>query len=332
MAAINRTDVRKSGQLFILGALLLAILLTSLAFTLNLTIYSENTAARGSGVSEDRALEHSQTVEIQLQDSIDHLNKQKYTSTTNVSNSATPILDTIKYAETRRQEKQRAVVDLTTTYRTGIIAAQDDETRSFTSVGGNGSWTLFSSPQNYSALRQNVDPANTLEISESDRDSNSLSSLTVFYTEFEDSGGNIYEVYLYKLSSETKLTLTVVDPSGNTQHCKAPTGDYVEVDYIKSTFGETHCSPLSFIDETNAWEIRYNNGSNTIGEYAIVANTTGTGFSSGNFESDPSTGNNPYYYYGVYDIQYTTNYKDSKYNYRSEIVVLPEDLSHIIAA
>lgn len=298
-----RKDSNQDGQIFVLGAMLIAIILVSLAFSLNMVIYSENTAARGSAVAEENALDHYNTLENMFSGDIQSQNNEQYMSRSNIATSTESSLDLLIKAERERQARKTTVVETTYTPTYGILLAQDDENRSFTSQGGSDDWSLTTNSINIREFQQNIDASSVSSVSNTTINNGNYVASGVLTIDFSGR-----DVYVYEHDGNT-----IVRVQGATPCTLTGSPSNIQIDYIEATVNGNSCSGLSFVAGNN-WDISIQNGSAGDGTYGLMAGagTPESDISTGNFVNPNTSSNNPYYHHIVTEVTYTSYYDGPK--------------------
>lgn len=316
-----RNTSNQDGQIFVLGAMLIAIILVSLAFSLNLVIYSENTAARGSAVAESNALDHYGSLNNLVDRDIAAQNRTMYMDRSNLETSTDSSMKLLLESEKKRQTRKSAIseTDYTPTY--GILLAQDDFSREFRAEDGSNNWFLTTSPTPIHKFKQRIDTASLTEVSQTNIDNNGLGGVGALTMSF--GGQNVY-IYEYQNNGNVRVHVQGESPCSLT----GSPGD-VSINYVKATVNGNDCPELNFISG-NDWTISIANGYAGSGVYGLMVggNTTELEVATGNFNDPNTSTSNPYYHHVITTIEYTTYYngpKQTASNNSTRSATLPSD-------
>lgn len=306
---MNIYDNNKTGQIFIIGALILAVILVSLAFSLNMVIYSENTAARGSAVSEETTLNHYKTLNRELNRTLNEYTEQKYMNRSNIKSSGKSAIDIIIRTEKRRQSHRAGLASIQTNPHYGILIGQDDFNRNYTSVSGDQDWQLVSNYSTIHKFEQKINPAKLKSISLSDLSSNPISNLNVYTVRFTNSSGVTKNVYIYYLSNNTNYRVQV---NSNPPCIINGSASTININYNSGIINGKECSSLDFLHSSD-WSISYHNSGNGGGTFGLALTGTESDITTSNF-ADPTTSPNanPFYQHIISYIKYVTRFEDSK--------------------
>lgn len=325
----TNTKQQNYGQIFILSAFLIAIIITLLAFSLNLVIYSENTSARGSAVAEERALDHQETISMTSQRVMQRYNTDRTYTEPEIQNIGLSLL-----AKTERDRQQTNSALTTTSYdhSTGTVVGQYSNKDFYpTDSQSTENWTVVSgNPQLYYA-QQRIDTDSLNEYATTTIASSGLFSLDPFGTEFSNASGDSYTAEVFKLSGEDTVRLRVRDSSNSySAPCDvSPIPSTVTIDYVENTVNDVDCPPLSNITQSN-WSISYNNSDGAGGQYGLVT-SAGPATINSNIDRYQSGGSDPYYANQVTSITLETSYNDSETEYigQKEILITERELEYI---
>lgn len=199
------------GQLLIITALALAIVLVGLALVLNSAIYTANLSSRESTDSVEVTGAFGDT-EGELETMIRYVNRHNNASSDAVNRAFDAAVSDLENETTDEYAKRGAAYDFEVVDRTnGTHLKHTNSSRSFVSGGTDpekGNWTLA---QNVPRVR-----GHTMTVAREDLHStgiiNSLDDFNDegFYVRFEDNDGNAWEVYL--LDDGTNVTVVGGDP------------------------------------------------------------------------------------------------------------------------
>lgn len=313
----HETDNKNYGQMFILAGFLIAIIITLMAFSLNLVIYSENTSARGSAVAEERVLDHIDSVNMTNERIMSRYNRDRTYSESDIQNIG---LGLIERTEEKRQQTNGALSEADYSHTSGTAIAQYSNKKYYpTDSQTQTDWAVVTGEPEVYYAQQRVDPDKVNEYGSSTISSTGLALLDTWGTEFSNSSGDSYTAVMYKISGEDTLRLRVQDSSGSfSAPCDvSPITTTVTVDYMENTINGTDCPPLSNITQSN-WDISYENVDGGGGTYAFVTSADPADINS-NIDKYQSGGSDPYYANQVTSITVDSTYIDSESNYQGQV-------------
>lgn len=318
-----RNNSSDDGQIFVLGALLIAIILVSLAFSLNLVIYSENTAARGSAVAESNALDHYNTLENLTRRNIESQNDVMYMDRSTITTSSDSSMDMLIDSEIKRQARKSTAVDTTYTSTYGVILAQDDFSRSFTAQDGTTDWALMNSSGPIVKFKQRIDAASISSADQDSIDNNGLGGINALTVSFE---GGSEEVFIYEYQDNGNIRVHV---RGETPCSLSGSPSDVEINYVKETVNGTDCPQLGFVTSSDQ-TVSFENGASGSGVYGLIigGDFPESGVNTSYFVDPTTSDANPYYHHVITSIAYTTQYDGPKQTASStseEEATLPSD-------
>lgn len=316
-----RNKSSQSGQIFVLGSLLIAVILVSLAFSLNMVIYSENTAARGSTVAESNAIDHYESVNTLSSRNIEAHNQALYMDRSTIRTANESSLDQIFSAEKKRQTRKSTLVDVNYSSTYGILLAQDDMGREFTAEDDTKNWDLVRQSESIHKFKQTVDTASLSSASSTDISNNGLGGINALTMEIGSERVRIYEFQdngniRVHVQGESPCTITG-SPSE------------VKINYIEATVNGNYCPQLDFV-EGNNHTVSIRNGDTANGVYGIMIgnNAPESSIDTNNFVDRNASNENPYYHHVIINTDYETYYdgpKQTASNSGSSSATLPSD-------
>ncbi|QOS11326.1 uncharacterized protein HfgLR_05915 [Haloferax gibbonsii] len=304
------------GQLMLVAALAIAVLLVGLALTLNTAIYTENLATRTTDTSLDGAVSHGRTVEAGAGVLLDETNREggtyaelagSFDETFGNWSDATATLAAVRGAATNASRVDHVE---------GTRISQTDAARNFTDGSESTDWTL-ASDVGVRGVRFNVS-----------RDSLATSSGSAFELVVDD-GTNVVEAEVYRNS--TRAFVTVEDAGGTRATCSvgADAGDYVTIDVADGRLNGTACDPLDAVhtDLDGTVAVSYRNAVQAEGSYELYVNeTNATVFDAAKYASAES-GSSPVAEQALYAVTVSYVYETGEtYVYR-ELRVAPGEIA-----
>ena len=314
MANMKPLTEAKRGQLFLIGALAITLILVALTGLLNTAIYTENLASRGTNVggSNDMLIERDVTDFVDL--NMQHINRQpglssgaKRSAIEETTRSWADI-QSVGYGKIGTIFRVEAPGSQQTL---GFRAGQEDSTRDFTSESGDSDWLVSGNNNKVRQFEMVVDRSELAS-------SGSGSEFTVHLLQtdgFQLTSAN--ESYQFRIGqSGSDVEVEVVDDSGATVgSCSAPedsNGD-VLIQLSEGLVGGSECAALetAFLNTDPAgYPIYYENADNVEGTWEVYLQTSpyfpfATPFQpSGGYASSPSTGD-VFAYQAIYAVDVT---------------------------
>ncbi|ELZ71592.1 hypothetical protein C457_06076 [Haloferax prahovense DSM 18310] len=304
------------GQLMLVAALAIAVLLVGLALTLNTAIYTENLATRTTDTSLDGAVSHGRTVEAGAGLLLDEANREggtygelagSFDETFGNWSDATATLAAVRGAATNASRVDHVE---------GTRISQTDATRNFTDGNETTDWTLASGV-GVRGVRFNVS-----------RDSLATSSGSAFELVVDD-GTNAVETEVYRNS--TRVFVTVEDAGGSRTTCgvAADAGDYVTIDVADGRLDGATCDPLDAVhtDLDGPVTLSYRNAVQAEGTYELYVNeTNATVFDAAKY-APAGSGSSPVAEQALYAVNVSYVYETGEaYVYR-ELRVAPGEIA-----
>lgn len=264
------------GQMILVAAFGVAVMLVALALILNTSIYTENIATRGSDISGGKdALQYRTTTETTLAATIQEVNEDK--ATTNYADYEDPAVQAVQdYQRLSGGHNARSgVVTNVTVKRSGdwegAHVFQEDPDGNFSNESDIGNWTVATGANGIRDFSMNV-TEDSLPDSESSDPLFDTELNEVYHVTFSGET-DTYRVFVYNNSSETnKIDVQVKDAGGSTDVCTHEYGTYAGEDravinFTNASVEGEHCAALEMwhtvVDEP--FDVHYNNTCDTTG-------------------------------------------------------------------
>jgi len=197
-------DVDDRGQLLLVGALTLAVMLVALAVLLNAAIYTGNIATRDAGAGTSAAIEYEAGATSMARSTVAVLSEQESGNYSMLRDNFTYTIDV--WSQTTRVHTVASLADTsleTTSTTSGSYIAQDED-RQFTNESNASNWTV-ANDSHVRAFRMNVTRDSLAAYPDAPVDNDT------FRAEF-DNGTDTWRVYLHQ-GDVDNVSVTVVDPS-----------------------------------------------------------------------------------------------------------------------
>jgi len=325
MAAVTIPPERDGdrGQLLLVTAFGVAVMLVALALILNSSIYTENVATRGSDISGGKdAARYRAVTEETTRSTLQFANYNNNSSDQELHNT---ISWTIKnYSEvTGDQQARDGIVTNTTLSDTSNgtrVYNTSDGTGNFSNVDGDRNWTVVQNTR----IRNFTIEADTLE----DRDPLVLGTITgepVFRINVSAGPDNWYRIYIFEEAVSADLNVTVEGESGGAtvprQSCiRSSWGSTAEIDITAATVEGGNCEALGRVADISgsSYDVHFNWTTNSgsppepiEGNYSLVADTSSV-------NSDPPNADD-----ALYSATVHVAYESKRLYYESDIRVAP---------
>ena len=314
MEHLNRRHEDR-GQLLLVAAIGIAVLLIVLAVLLNTAIYTGAIAADGATEHEERSAEaYIDGVQRGVSGIIDSTNNDSDGATSEADLAA--ILDEEVEDWSRVASRYGAMDGVSTsvsleavTYGTRIT--QENETRHFTNASGATEWTVVENVSHLREFRMNVTADNLPVI----QNETCAEVDECFRTTFEDDGGSEWQLYLFTNESGD-VTVEVITPTGS-ETCRS-SSENVSIDLVAGTVDGESCEPMDeFPGGETPYDITYANADNVSGTYELVVDSRHV--SASDFEEDGSPQAIPV----IDEVTVTVTYRSASLTYGTELRVSP---------
>jgi hypothetical protein len=302
MADVTRSESR--GQLFLVGAVSLALVFVVLAVVLNSAIYTGNLATRGTdSASVGAAMDTRDDVEGNAADLLVHVNDGQSTyadQTTTVERGVVNLSRRMaRYAST--DGRALSVTYSSYTEGTGVEQSSASE---FTDDDGTVDWTVAASTNGTRSFAMNVD-GSSLDGSTS----------TPFTVVFDGADGVTWGIVVYEDGSGN--TVVEVEEDGTSLGtCTDASSDVrVRVGVTDATVDGRRCPVLERLAPAVPYELRFENGDSAVGTYSLVTSneTNVTDDDSGDPTKSPR----------LYKVTVHFDYRSDAVVYETDLTILP---------
>jgi hypothetical protein len=287
--AVDRADGR--GQMILVAAFGVAVMLVALALILNTAIYTENRATRGSDITGGKdAIQYRNTLDRTANGIVENVNYHN-NSTADARSSYDPLNEQVRWAVwnfSNMSGRQQALDGVVTNV---TIEDQNEGTRVYNNSGnfsddeGTRNWTVVENTDDVRAFTVDADAESLKE-----SDPPPVFSDSFFYVNFSDRDDNeFYRVFIFNDSTvgvDGRLNVTV---EGQTDEgwtfkrgCERQFNDgRADVNITGATAEGERCRPLEHVANVTSdpFTIRFNNtndggATNTIeGNYTMVVDS-----------------------------------------------------------
>jgi hypothetical protein len=308
-------------QLFLVGALALAVVFVALALVLNSAIYTENLATREADVGADETLTFVAATEDAVGDLVHYENENRGSVDPAFVQAGVASIDERTRQFHARHGRWTAVRYVGLQQGTRLLQDVDRQFTSSSTPGPAASdWELASGVSRMRSFQQHV-TVSSLE--DTSLLGNLLFGSPAFRTVVTGQTGDSYTVLLHYDSGAGEAYVTVRDPGGTDRTCThtySTTADVVTVDITDATFAGERCPALEFFGDIDPpYTIEYQNGDRATGTWDLVVLGTPT---TGNY-GDPADG--PQETPGIYDVTVDVTVRSSEVAFETRLGVQPGD-------
>lgn len=308
-------DVDDRGQLMLVGALTLAVMLVTLAVLLNAAIYTGNVATRDAGPGTGEAIEYETEATAMARSTIEALNERDGEEYDHLEQNFTDAVDAWSGMARNHSAVSLATTSVTTvSVDFGTVIRQQDSL-AFTDPDGAEGWRLAENV-NESRIRLNVSQ-DSLYVADSPSDAET-NALNVIYID----GAGQHPLRFYTPDGTDDVRVGVGPTWALIGQCTVDPGadDQVIVDFDENTVGGEPCEAIGTLQDGlgDEYEIRIRNGHKATGTYAVNVNK-----SIGNVAiAADADGDDPTVTTVLYGATLRVTYRSPDVYYRSEFQVV----------
>lgn len=323
----DRTDDR--GQLFLVGALSLAVLFVGFALLLNTAIYTENLATRNTDPGTDpsisyRAAAEEASREILIRENRNGTDPTWDQKTRWFESGIETWSDSAGLHAARRARVASVTVDSTN----GTRFQQTNASRNLTNRNFGTDWQLGNNP---SAVR---DASLTVDASSlSTQDITTLLTGTEpFAMEFEDTDtGDTWHVYVFDDSDTSGEDVTVVVGNGTAEQKCTHVGAAAHIDISNGSINGTACPAFDILDlpddavDDKDIRLTFENGDKAAGTYDIKV-ATGADVATNVYDNEADAGGAAFVTAIIYEADVTITYESTDVSYQTTVRLAPEEI------
>ena len=322
------------GQLFLVGALSLAVLFVGFALLLNTAIYTENLATRNTDPGTDPSISYRSAAEEAAREMLVHENANNTAETdytfpevrTRYDRDVDSWSDGVGIHAARRARATDMTLDETSAVH-GTRIEQTNGTLAFTNRSGATTWDVVDDVAvrdvRFTVDRDSLAASNTSALDNSP-----------FHLRIREQGtGETYRVYLFDDSDTGGDDVTVaVAHGGSIEQCTFTGGATAAVDVSNANINGTACDAFDLLDltdtevETENLDLRFVNGDNAVGTYELTV-SSGLSFGPGtNFydnEGPDADEGSPFLSAVVYEASVVVTYESTDVYYQTTIAIDP---------
>lgn len=308
------------GQLLLVGALTLAVMLVALAVLLNAAIYTGNVATRDAGPGAGEAIEYEDEATSMARDALDAKDHEEWTDYATLEANFSDTVDGWSQAAGAHAAVALADANLSTsnTARGTYIVQSSD--RNFTDAAGNSTWTVANDTQ-VRAFRMNVSQSSLAPFEDTPITNDS------FRVTFNDSVDE-WGVYLHQGPTDN-VSVTVQEPDESDSTCTVDPGadDRAVVDLTAGTVAGEPCPGMHFLGNLSGeYTVEYvaalneSDNKQVFGTYSLVVNRSIDDLDTG---ADTAGSVEPTATRALYSADLEVTYRSSGVYYRSTFRVAP---------
>lgn len=309
----------RRGQLVLIGAVLVAMLLLGLGLFLNSMTYARVLTAHHTSDAGDRTIGYRNHVQEGVGGVVFYTNYLERGGYGALVGAFTAAHDRWRNSTSRHYTVDG--VAATTDIRTTTNGSQVFQATSgaFTSAEGESAWKLAGGVSGTRRFRMNVS-SDTLSSVASDDDAGDLTGAGLFHVVVSNGSGT-WELYLYDTGDPT---VAVVNDSGSLVGTCHGSGSSLVVDVTEGTVDGDHCEALTFPGVTGDYSVEFENGEAVSGRYVLVVDRERSGLPGDNYNSLPS-GDGPRVARVLYSVTVEVHYRSPRVAYRTNVTVAPEE-------
>lgn len=305
------------GQLLIVGAIALAILLIGIALALNTAVVGEiHVAQTGASLQEERvAIGYEESAAQGVSGLMRAINVENdsYEALERELDGAIESWKTASGSATIRDGAVTNTALRTVRFESRVI---QNETRSFTDASGNTEWTVVENASNVRAFEMNVTDEALATTSDCS------GSGACFELSVTGDAGGLWQLFVSDVNGS--VTTTVISPSAGTEECQTnetPVGINVSAGTVD--LGGSECEFTSFVEDGGVdgpYTLEYANAANVTGAYELTVDGK---IVEGTIEDDEryGTGGSPRIEAALVAAQLDVRYRSAAVRYETTIWV-----------
>lgn len=318
-------DLRRDrGQLILVTGIVIAVAMVALVLLLNVAIYTENLATRGTDVGESDALSYRSTVIGGTGGALDRENFQDYVDRGNLEENVTADIGELDRLLTRTEVDSGASASInqsTVNYADGELVRQTDSSRNFTDESGLlVNWTVAFNTSHSRKVAATVNRSALVTANDSDLAGTYRLVLSANLSTTE------WHAYVYENRSTGEIAVAVKNGtesiSNATEVCSVD-ADNATVGFTNGTLAGEPCPGLDWARGLSPpYDIEHRNGDNVAGTYHMIVRTEGGGSLNLPLLND-LLGGSPYRVPAVYSVTTQVSYETSELEYHTTVRVAP---------
>lgn len=280
---------RDRGQMLLVAAFGVAVMLVVLALVLNTAIYTENIATRGSDISGGKdAVRYQASTQQAVGGTIDYVNYHN-NSTADSDGDYAVLREPVRWGvwnysnmSGRQQAADSIVTNVSLQRQSKGTRVYQNRDGNFSSESDDRNWTVVEDTRGVRNLT--IDATDELEQYDP-ADNSPVKSSPLFFVNFtDDPSGEWYRIYLFEDADDPDVAVVQVatKSGGFVGQCTAEYGSdrRVTLEVTAGIFDGEPCSPLHVVGNayTDAFDVRFNDSTDgsdndlITGRYSLVTN------------------------------------------------------------
>lgn len=303
-ASTGRVACDDRGQILVVGAFAIALLLVALAIVLNGAAATENLATDGDGGAARDAIRFERDAKAGVAGAMVAVNREAYETEVGLEAALEETVEEWSAAADQSGASRgvSVTVDDVSVVSYGVRVAQENDSRTFVDADGSADWTLASDADDVALFRARLDRSSLANETAGDPFSVTATDGTdTWRATFVDDG--------------TAINVVVVGPEGTTT-CSTTANETV-VDFVAGSLGNQSCPALSLSDDlTGPYAVGVENATNATGTFEFVVGPNATVADDGRFGADGPT-RSP----ALYEVQVSIDYESARVSYGNTFTV-----------
>jgi hypothetical protein len=264
--AILRLRGGERGQLLVIAAIGLAILLVIMTLVLNTAVFGEVYVSQtDDSLQEERGvMQYQESVHRGIGGVIPSINTQ-YSTYEKLEATLDSEIEQWLALATPAYVRESVTTNATLQSVTYETVIHQNESRNFTDQHEQSTWTVAENVSDVAAFTMNVSDEALVETDEC------AGGQDCFRLDVEGSDGDTWRLSVYTPNNHTGIAVTV-DSSGGTDNCETTT-NATTINITAGWFDETACAFTPFVDDTNVdapYTLTYTNAGNVSGVYELT--------------------------------------------------------------
>lgn len=310
---------RDRGQLFLVGALALSVILVTLAVLLNTAIYTGNIATRDPGTGSADVIEYRAAANEMAGSTLTGVNYRNNESYSALESNFSESVGNWSVAATKHSVVKGTDAHTNATSTTRGTRIVQDGNRNFSNATSDANWVLAENVRvrdyTLTVNQSTLDP-----ISEDDTADDFTGTFTVSIT---DSNTSTWDVHVYDLNDgNSEVRVAVVAPDSELATCSTGTTGSATIDLTNASLGGKHCGALDFWSSSSPnFKIEHSNGNAAHGNYSLVVDKDTASLDKSDYNND--AGPSPYYTPALYSAEVEVDYRSPTVDYSTQFRVAP---------
>lgn len=317
------------GQLFLIGALSLAVLFVGFALLLNTAIYTENLATRNTDPGTDPSISYRAAAEDASREILIRENRNgtdpTWDENTRWFESG---IETWSDSAGLHAARRARVASVTVESTNGTRFQQTDASRNLTNRNFDEDWQLGNNP---SAVRDASLTVNADSLPERNL-TNLLTGTYPFAMEFEDTDtGDRWHVYVFDDSDTGGDDVTVAVRDGVVEQECTHVGSAAHIDISNGSINGSACPAFDILDlpddavDDKDIRLTFENGDQATGTYDIKV-ASGADIANNVYDNEADDNGAVFVTAIIYDADVTIIYESTDASYQTTVRLAPEEI------